>query len=83
MRPDHRDEIRPPGLQLFGPDTGNRAEFGKRFGALVRHVAQHRIMEDDIGRDAVFGREFLAPRPQGLEQRIADRVGRIACTICA
>ena len=42
---------------------------------LLGHLAQRRIMEDDIGRYPGILRQFAATGAQRIEQRIADRIG--------
>jgi hypothetical protein len=45
----------------------------RRLPAARGHLAQHRIVEDDIGRHALRLGELAAHGAQRLEQRIADR----------
>ena len=79
MVSDHAQEALAIGFELFRSDTGEPAQFAERAGARAGHLAQRRIVEDDIGRHLRFLGQFLAQRAQRLEQGIAHRVGgRIA-----
>src|SRR5215203_7200235 len=48
----------------------NAGKLRKPDRALGRNLAQRRIVEDYVGRDAGLGRDRLARRPQRLEQGI-------------
>ena len=76
---DRAQEALAIGFEFLRPDAGELAQRGECGGPRTGHLAQRRIVEDDIGRHLRLFGELLAQRAQRLEQWIADRIGsRIA-----
>src|SRR3546814_8945976 len=63
-------------LQLGGADAGEVGERAQGRGLQLRHLAKRAVVENDIGRYARFLRQIAPAGAQGLEQRIAFRIGK-------
>ena len=58
---DRAKEALAIGLEFLRPDAGELAQRGECGGPRTGHLAQRRIVENDIGRHLRFFGEFLAP----------------------
>ncbi len=65
---DRAQEALAIGFEFLRPDAGELAQRGECGGPRTGHLAQRRIVEDDIGRHLRFFGEFLAQRAKRLEQ---------------
>ena len=79
MVSDHTEEALAIGFELFRSDTGEPAQFAERAGARAGHLAQRRIVEDDIGRHLRFlGQFLLNPSEAAVVATVAARGQTVA-----
>ena len=62
------EELRAVALEFLLADAGELRHLGEGGGAEERHLAERRVVEDDVGGDAGGSRELEAQSPESVEE---------------